>query len=77
MFRSRTVWAGVAVWAVVAWGAWTMLVPTVISGATLAWANAIVAVVIVVTRAMMKGASPTRSVAHILYDAEHASERRQ
>lgn len=76
MVFNKSVWAGALVWALVTWAAWAAFVPAVISGSSLLILSAVIALVgaIVVTTAV--NARPTRSVAHVLHDAEEAARQR-
>jgi len=76
MSKYISVWASLGVWAVAAWSVWTTLVPGVLSSSTFAWVNVGVALVVLVTVATTFNALPTRSVTHILHDAEEATSHR-
>jgi hypothetical protein len=76
MSKYITAWTCLGVWAVAASSAWTTLVPGVLSASTFAWCNLGVALVVLVVVATTFNALPTRSVTHVLHDAEEASSRR-
>lgn len=69
--------AFVVVWIAAAFAAWVALVPAAISAATFIWLSAATAVLVAVAVATTRGARPTRSVAHVLYDVENPSAQRR
>lgn len=56
--------------------AWLVLVPTFASPQTFAWASAASLVTLVSAVATIANAHATRSIAHVLYDAEHPARPR-
>jgi hypothetical protein len=76
MISNRSAWSGALVWALVTWAAWTAFVPNAISGSSLLILSAVIALVTVVFITMAGNARPTRSIAHVLHDAEEAAGRR-
>ena len=73
MIANKTVWAGALVWAIVTWAVWTALVPGTFSSSTLLILSAVVGLVGVIVVTMAVNARPTRSIAHVLHDAEEAA----
>jgi hypothetical protein len=64
-------------WIATAAAVWTGLVPHAMSSTSFLWANAVLLVAVVGGVAFLKSLAPTRSIAHILHDAEHESEKSQ
>lgn len=75
MSKLNIVSASLAAWVVAAFVAWMTLVPAVLSGSTLVLINAAAVIVAVVVLATAMNAQPTRSVHHLLNDAEEPSAR--
>jgi len=73
MIANKTVWAGALGWAIVTWAAWTALVPGTFSSSTLLILSAVIGLVGVIVVTMAVNARPTRSIAHVLHDAEEAA----
>jgi hypothetical protein len=51
--------------------------PGWMSGSTFGWIGAVVIAVLAVSLLTIRAAQPTRSVAHVLYDAEHQKDPRR
>ena len=73
MIANKTVWAGALVWAIFTWAVWAALVPGTFSSSTLLILSAVIGLVGVIVVTMAVNARPTRSIAHVLHDAEEAA----
>ena len=60
-----------AAWALLLAATWTTAVPAWLSGTTLMWGNAAALALSLVVLRTLRGAGPTRSIAHVLYDVEN------
>jgi len=76
MIANKTVWAGALVWAIVTWAAWAVFVPDTFSSSTLLIVSAVTGLVGVIVVTTAVNARPTRSIAHVLHDAEEAARHR-
>lgn len=70
MVTTRRHWAFAAVWIIVATATLLVAVPSWVSVATFWWLNAAAVAVGAVLVTTLRSAGPTRSIAHVLYDAE-------
>lgn len=71
MLTRRTYWWYLGILAALAFVAWAGLVPGRMSGSTFVWISAVVIALLAVSLMAMRAGGPTRSVAHVLHDAEH------
>lgn len=62
-------------WAGLALAIWTLFVPAPVSVSAFAWINVAMALSIALIVMFARFAEPTRSIAHVIYDVEHPSER--
>ena len=76
MITNKIAWASGLVWAFVTWAAWAAYVPDTLAASTVLVAGAGVALLTGIIAAMAINARPTRSIAHVLHDAEEASRPR-
>jgi hypothetical protein len=65
----------VAAWMAVAALTRPMFVPSAMSGGTFVWVNVLGGSILAVILLIARSARPVRSIAHVLYDAEHPAER--
>lgn len=66
---------GIAIWIAVAALTRPTLVPSAMSSATFGWLNLLCGSVVAVVVLTARNARPVSSIARVLYDAEHPSER--
>lgn len=73
MLTRRTYWWCLGILVTVALVLWAGLVPVPgwMSGPTFGWMSAVVIALVAVSLLALRAGQPTRSVAHVLYDAEH------
>lgn len=74
MLTRRTYWLYLWISVAVVFVAWAGFVPGWMSGPTLGWVTAVVVALFAVSLLAMRAGQPTRSVAHVLYDAEQQKE---
>jgi hypothetical protein len=65
------------VWIGIVAAIWLAFVPASISVTTFGWLSAVLGVAVVAVAGVTRGARPTRSIAHLLYDVEHPSGLRR
>jgi len=71
LFVLGTLWIGIAA------TAWLALVPATLSVTTFSWLSGALAGAFLATGAVARNARPTRSIARVLYDVEHAPDARR
>jgi uncharacterized membrane protein YczE len=70
MLVPQTSWLSVGILVVMVFGLWVGLSSEWMSGPTVGWMSAVVVGIVAVTLMAMRAGRPTRSVAHVLHDAE-------
>lgn len=67
----------VAAWMTIVVILWLAAVPSWVSPSTFFWLNAATMAIAAVFVTAVRSAGPTRSIAHVLYDTEHATSPRR
>ncbi len=75
MNTQKTTWI-LSIWAAVIVALWAAAVPDWLSLSTLVWVNGSALALTWVLVSTLGSGSPTRSIAHVLYDAEQPATRR-
>lgn len=74
MLTRRTLWLCLGISVGVVFFVWAGFGSPWISGPTFGWMSAVVIGLFAVTLMAMRAGRPTRSVAHVLHEAEHQKE---